>query len=170
MIKKLPTLVVAAACMLSSCHLHKNHTAAAPAAAAAGQPALLSGRMYIADTIKAGDPVLLKMTVYNTAGTKQQFCKWHTPFEPLMSQYLEIKKEDGTVVLYHGPMAKRVMPPPADSYLSISPQDSLSAGVDLLKAYAIGSPGKYTITYTGGHMSGIAVTESVSFVYGAQNR
>lgn len=121
--------------------------------------------MQISKSIAAGDSVLLKFTVHNPENSAQQFCKWHTPFEPLMSKYLEIKDETGTEADYRGPMAKRIMPPPASSYIKVNPGDSLSTTVNLLKGFAIIKPGKYTVTYVGQNMSGLFSDQSVSFEY-----
>ena len=121
--------------------------------------------MKIKDAIKTGDSLKLKFTVYNTADSVQHFCKWHTPFEPLMSKYLDVKSENGDEVSYKGPMAKRMMPPPASSYMAVNPKDSTATTVDLLKAYDITKPAKYTITYVGQNMSGLIVKDSISFVY-----
>ena len=128
-------------------------------------PKTLFATLRIKSSIKAGDSVKLKFTVYNPTDSVKQFCKWHTPFEPLMSKYLEIKNEEGEEMAYQGPMAKRVMPPPLDSYIKINAKDSIQASVDIIKAYAITQPGKYTITYVGQNMSNVVVNESVSFVY-----
>ncbi|MES2265911.1 MAG: protease [Bacteroidota bacterium] len=125
----------------------------------------LTAEMAIKDTIKAGDSVLLKFTVKNNKADTARFCKWHTPFEPLMSKYLDITDENGTEVSYKGAMAKRIMPPPADSYITLKANESLSATADLLKAYAIDKPAKYTITYNSTGISGLTVKKSVSFVY-----
>ncbi len=125
----------------------------------------LFATMQIKDTIKAGDAARLKFTVYNPADSVQQFCKWHTPFEPLLSKYLEVKNESGEEAAYLGAMARRVMPPPANSYIKVNAKDSLFTDVDLLKAYQITKPAKYTITYIGQNMSGVEVKQSVSFVY-----
>ena len=121
--------------------------------------------MQIKDTIKVGDSVLLKFTVHNPADSVLQFCKWHTPFEPLLSKYLEVKNGTGTEADYRGAMAKRIMPPPASSYIKVNPKDSLTATTDLLKAFAITTPGNYTITYVGQNMSGLVSNQTVSFVY-----
>lgn len=121
--------------------------------------------MQIKDTIKLGEPVQLNFTVYNQADSVQQFCKWHTPFEPLMSKYLEVKDANGTEVSYQGAMAKRMMPPPLSSYLKVNPKDSMTINVDLLKAYAISKPSTYSIKYVGENMSGVAAKDSVTFVY-----
>ena len=125
----------------------------------------LFAEMQIENTIKIGRPVILKFTVYNPSGSTQQFCKWHTPFEPLMSKYLEIKDENGVEMMYRGAMAKRIMPPPESSYIKVSKNDSISATVDLLKAFEITNPSTYTITYTGQDMSGVIVKKSTAFIY-----
>jgi hypothetical protein len=125
----------------------------------------LSAELAIKDTIKMGDSVLLKFTVKNNSADTARFCKWHTPFEPLISKYLDIKDESGTEANYKGAMAKRIMPPPASAYTTLNANDSLSVKVDLLKGYAIDKPAKYTITYNGTSMSGLPVQKSVSFVY-----
>ena len=112
-----------------------------------------------------GDSVLLKFTVNNNTKGALRFCKWHTPFEPLMSKYLDVKNDKGEEAPYQGAMAKRMMPPPESSYLTLQPKDSISANVDLLKGYAITKPGKYTVVYNSHNMSGLMVKDSVSFVY-----
>lgn len=125
----------------------------------------LFAKMTMKDTIKAGELVELKFTVYNNADTTQRFCKWHTPFEPFISKYLDIKSDSGEEINYKGAMAKRIMPPPADSYLSVNPKDSVANTVDLLKGYDIAKPARYTIKYVGQDMSGLTVQDSISFIY-----
>lgn len=125
----------------------------------------LTAVMSMPGTIKLGDSVLLNFSVKNNTDSLKRFCKWHTPFEPLMSKYLDVKNDKGEEMAYQGAMAKRMMPPPESSYLSLKPQDSVSAKADLIKAYAIKAPGKYTVTYVGENMSGLKVNDSISFVY-----
>ncbi|WP_170309712.1 protease [Mucilaginibacter xinganensis] len=156
---------------ISACSVKTRNNQSTDSTANAGTPLVEKGlfaKMKIKDTIKAGDSVLLKFTVYNPADSAQQFCKWHTPFEPLMSKYLDVKSESGEEADYRGAMAKRIMPPPASSYIKVKGKDSLSANVDLLKAFAIIKPARYTITYNSQSMSGLRVTDSVSFVYKAK--
>jgi len=121
--------------------------------------------LKIKNTIKAGDSVLLNFTVYNHTGSVQKFLKWQTPFEPLMSKYLDIKNEKGEEVLYKGPMAKRMMPPPASAYISINPNDSLSVKVNVLQGYSLSRSGGYIIFYNGGDMSGLKVAHEAHFYY-----
>jgi hypothetical protein len=113
-----------------------------------------------------GEPIEMRFTVYNDADSVQQFCKWHTPFEPLLSKYLDITDQSGEDILYKGAMAKRIMPPPADSYIKVQPKDSLSIVVDILKGYSISKSSIYKVKYNSQNMSGLMVKDSVSFSYG----
>jgi hypothetical protein len=159
--------------VLSSCGINNNSThsntdlkdSSATEAADNTTEKGLFAKMSVKDTIKTGELVDLKFTVYNNADTTQHFCKWHTPFEPFISKYLDIKSESGEEIDYKGAMAKRVMPPPADSYLPVNSKDSVSITVDLLKGYNITKPSKYTIKYVGQNMSGLIVQDSISFIY-----
>jgi hypothetical protein len=159
----------AAMATLSACSVANKSTNSADTATVAKTDSVqapakfLTAEMQIKDTIKVGEPVLLKFTVYNRTDSALQFCKWHTPFEPLLSKYLDVLDEKGEEANYKGAMAKRMMPPPASSYITV--KDSLSETVDLLKAFDIKTPAKYTITYVGQNMSGLVVQKTVSFVY-----
>jgi hypothetical protein len=169
--KNIQFMLCAAMLAISACSVKtRNNTSADSTAskdpAVAAVPAKgLYVKMKIKDSIKAGDSVLLKFTVYNPADTAQQFCKWHTPFEPLMSKYLDVKSDAGEEADYKGAMAKRIMPPPASSYIKLKGKDSLAATVDLLKAFNITKAAKYTITYNAQNISGLLVADSVTFVY-----
>jgi len=164
-------MLFAAMFALSACSVNTNKTSSVKSDSTIQETsvkAIVQGviaELSIKDTIKTGDSVLLKFTVRNLADTAQQFCKWHTPFEPLMSKYLEIVNEAVVEADYKGAMAKRIMPPPASSYIKLNSKDTLSANVDLLKGFAITKPGKYTVTYVGQNMSGLVVNKSISFVY-----
>ncbi|MGY4538252.1 hypothetical protein ACVW0P_002672 [Mucilaginibacter sp. UYNi724] len=155
---------------LSSCGTRTgNQSARADSALSVADTAAIKkalvAEMTIKDTIKMGDSVLLKFTVKNSNTDTVTFCKWHTPFEPWIAKYLDIKDETGAEVNYKGAMAKRIMPPPATAYITLQANDSISANADLLKGYAIDKPGKYTITYNSTGISGLTVSKSVTFVY-----
>ena len=57
------------------------------------------------------------------------------------------------------------MPPPESSYITVSAKDSTVVTLNLLKAYAVTKPGKYTINYIGGNISGLTVKDSLTFEY-----
>lgn len=126
----------------------------------------ISGKLISPKAAKLGDPINIKFTVYNNADTASKFCKWHTPFERLMSKYLDVTATDGSEADYKGPMAKRIMPPPADSYTSLKPGDSTSVDFNLLDAYSISKVGTYTIKYNSSAISGIVVKDSIQITIG----
>ncbi len=121
--------------------------------------------MRIADTVRMGDSEMLKFAVYNGTDTAARFLKWQTPFEPLLSKYLDVKNTDGEEAQYVGAMAKRVMPPPADAYITIAPGDSLVTKFNLIQGYALTKAGTYTIHYNSEGMNGLKVDKDVSFIY-----
>ncbi|WDF56696.1 protease [Mucilaginibacter sp. KACC 22063] len=106
------------------------------------------------------DSVPVTFTVYNKMDTVGRFLKWETPFEPLLGKYLSVTDDAGTEANYKGPMAKRVMPPPADSYISVQPHDSMSVTFNLKKGYDI-KPGKYQVKYNASGMSGLKATNQI---------
>ena len=125
----------------------------------------LEAKISIKPVIESLDSLQLLFTVYNRTKEPQKFCKWHTPFERTMSKYLDIKNENGIEAAYTGAMAKRIMPPPADSYIEVLPGDSLQIKADIFKDYSIVESGKYTISYNSEQISGLVVKDSVSFIY-----
>ncbi|MFC4210386.1 protease [Pedobacter lithocola] len=121
----------------------------------------ITGKMTLLGEAKLGQPINIKFSVYNNTDTVAKFCKWHTPFEKLMSKYLDVAMEDHVDVFYTGPMAKRVMPPPADSYTILKKGDSTSTNFDLNEGHAITKAGSYTLKYNATTISGIVVTDSL---------
>lgn len=111
-------------------------------------------RLSTAGQPVSADSVMLSFVIHNYSDTVQRFCKWNTPFEPLLGKYLSVVDEAGTEAEYRGAMARRVMPPPAESYIEVNPHDSVSASFNLAKGYAI-EPGSYTIKYIASGLSGL---------------
>ena len=165
--KKIAFLPLALVLLLAAaCSMQTDSTKATANAQAQPADTALLATISMKESIKPGDSVLLNFTVYNHTDSTKQFLKWQTPFEPLLSKYLDIKNEQGEEVAYKGPMAKRIMPPPASAYISLAPNDSLKATVDILKGYDLTKPGKYTVTYTSENISGLKVKQQVAFIYG----
>lgn len=167
--KNINLIIPAAMLVLASCSQAVNSSSQNNQADSLAQNASnrdsLSATMQIQPVIKANAPVTLTFTVKNESDSPKTFCKWHTPFEPFISKYLDIKDMDGNEIAYKGAMAKRVMPPPADSYITVKTNDSTSVSVDLLKGYDI-LPGKsYTVNYVGSGLSGLKVNQPVTFRY-----
>jgi len=125
----------------------------------------LTAVMKIKSTINSGEPVLFGFDVQNPTTKPLRFLKWYTPFEAPMSKFLDITNAQGEEVAYKGPMAKRVMPPPADSYLEIKAGGKSFAEIDLLKVYDLKPGQQYTISYNSASVSGLKVSQQVSFRY-----
>ena len=166
--KNIPLVFSAALLVLSACSSTKqndsdaaNKTDTIATVDTANQQ--LTARMAINPVINATDSAILTFTVYNNTTKSLTFCKWHTPFEPPMSKYLDIISENGIEANYQGAMAKRVMPPPVDSYVEVKAGDSLKTTVDIRKSYLLDQPGRYSIKYNSEAMSGLSVKDSVSF-------
>ena len=100
------------------------------------------------------DSIQLSFTVINNADTAQRFCKWETPFEPRLGKYFEIKDNQGNEPEFKGAMARRVMPPPAETYITVQAHDSLLTLFNLAEKYTV-QPGTYSIKYSGGGVSGL---------------
>lgn len=169
--KNIPLILSIAILLLAACGSTKQNGESASEnntdtiAAADTTSKLLTASMRIKPVIEAGDSVMLTFTVYNQTAKDQIFCKWHTPFEPPMSKYLNVTDEGGNEAPYLGAMAKRIMPPPASSYLTVEAGDSLSVTVNLQKSYQLDQPGTYSLKYNSEGISGLSAEELVSFQY-----
>ncbi|KAA2242990.1 protease [Chitinophaga agrisoli] len=125
--------------------------------------AVLETTMSVKSPIKGDGPIMLKFSVANPTDNPVRFCKWHTPFENFMASYLDITDSKGEAVQYRGAMAKRIMPPPADAYIVVSPKGSVEHEIDLRKGYGITAPGKYKVVYQASGMSGLTKVNELTF-------
>jgi hypothetical protein len=168
--KNIPLLLSAGLLLLASCGTNKEQSNGTTSTADTINKTdtvantQMTARMSMKPVIKAGDSLELRFTVYNLSDKTQSFCKWHTPFEPPMSKYLDIKDDQGVEARYQGAMAKRIMPPPADSYIEVKPGDSLSVKVNISKIYALDKPGTYSVRYNAQEISGLVVKDSITFI------
>jgi hypothetical protein len=169
--KNILLMLSAAMTILTSCSSSKQQSASSSktdtlAIADTTVNQILTARMVIKPMIQPSDSIALHFTVYNTGAKAQTFCKWHTPFEAPMSKYLDITDEQGNEAQYQGAMAKRIMPPPASSYITVRAGDSLTVTADLRKSYKIDKAGKYTVRFNAQEISGLSVKDSITFEYG----
>ncbi|RZL50332.1 MAG: protease [Pedobacter sp.] len=155
----LPALLVVAVAACSPTTQNKTEVTTADTVKNQVDTALIT-KISVPASARLGSPIELTFTVYNPTDSIKTFSKWHTPFEPLMSKYLDVTASDGVEAAYKGPMAKRIMPPPADAYLTIKPKDSLTVKVDLTQAYDF-KQGDYTIRYNSASISGLTITDSL---------
>lgn len=107
------------------------------------------------------DSLIINFTVTNPTKDTLKFTAYHTPFEGMISKFLTVKDADGNEASYLGPMAKRMMPPPADTYHTLAPGQSESVRFDLKKGYKIEKAGTYTIQYNGELISGVANGQAI---------
>ncbi len=97
-------------------------------------------------TVKAGQPVTARFQLTNRTGRPLYVLKWRTPLEGrLLGNDFEITR-DGTTLAYQGPMAKRGNPG-AESYVTLTPGESVEATVELSLAYDFSQPGRYRIAF-----------------------
>ena len=116
----------------------------------------------IADTLHLQDSLMIRFTVTNPTNDTLQFTQYHTPFEGFISNFLTVTDSQGSEISYIGPMAKRVMPPPADTYHTLTPKQSEQVTFDLKKGYKIENPGTYTLQYNAENISGVANGEPLT--------
>ena len=107
------------------------------------------------ETLRLQDSLPINFKVTNPSVSTLKFTTYHTPFEGLKSKFLIVKDSDGNEVPYQGPMVKRVMPPPADTYRELKAGDSQSVTFDLKKVYKIEKAGTYTLQYNAEAISGV---------------
>ena len=117
--------------------------------------ALVASLQAVSEAPSLKDSLIIRFTVTNPTPDSLKFTTYHTPFEGLISKFLTVKDSAGKEVSYQGPMAKRVMPPPAETYRTLGPGESKGTTFDLKKCYKIDHPGTYTLQYNAERISGI---------------
>lgn len=95
--------------------------------------------------VHAQGPLTVQVTFTNTSGEDLAILKWHTPLEGIRSNMFQIER-DGVLVRYLGILVKRGAPT-AEEVVVLPKGGSISATVDLFKAYAIFEPGDYTVQF-----------------------
>lgn len=160
MIRQLSILILIAATAFTGCRNQKPVSTADVAQQRAPDSEIVSNRTPLKTRLGSAantftkDSVMLSFTVINESDTVQRFCKWETPFEPGIGKYMDLTDARGTEPPFIGAMARRVMPPPPESYITIPPHDSIRTVFNLADNYSI-EPGQYTVKYSGGGISGL---------------
>lgn len=99
--------------------------------------------LEIAQTTPVGVPVVLTQTLTNTTNHSIEVLQYHTPFEGILGDIFELKFGVDTLT-YRGPMVKR-LPPGDEDWLKVEAGDSLTAFVDIAKAWDLDQAGEYQL-------------------------
>ena len=122
------------------------------------------------DSYTLNGPIMVGFTVTNPTDDTLKFTQYHTPFEGMMSKFLTVKDSAGEEVSYIGAMARRIVPPPANTYHSIAPGQTKSVTFDLKKGYKLEKTGAYTLQYQGDNISGVASGEPITILVGSDGQ
>lgn len=167
MIRQFSLIICLTAALFAGCQNQKSVTSANDVKQNNSDSHALETHLRMVGNNFTADSVQLSFTVVNNADTAQRFCKWETPFEPFLGKYMEIVDDKGNEAQFTGPMARRVMPPPAESYIEVPPHNSVSTNFNLAKNYSI-KPGQYTVKYTGGGISGLQTGNEIKISVNGQ--
>ena len=118
----------------------------------------LEATIEVPATLSSGEAVNLRFTLANNTDTSLYVLKWYTPLEGIAGEIFRVER-DGQTIPYQGMLAKRAAPSPAD-YVLLEPGESVSAEVDLARAYDFSSAGEYTIEFVSPSISHVARTEA----------
>jgi len=165
MLRQLSTILTVAAFFAAGCQTQKTGTATQQdTIPASTDTARLQTRLSMPPAAASADSVMLTFTVINPSNQPQRFCKWETPFDRL-GKYLDIQNAQGTEASFKGAMARRVMPPPAEAYITVPAHDSTTTTTNLARNYTL-QPGAYTVKYVGGGVSGLNAGNEVRVAIG----
>lgn len=161
MLRQLSTILTLAALFAAGCQTQKNTTTAIQdSIPASTDTAKLQTRLGVLLPAISADSVMLTFTVINHSNQPKRFCRWETPFDHL-GKYFDIADAQGTEAPFKGAMARRMMPPPAEAYLTVAAHDSTQTTINLSRNYTL-QPGNYTVKYVGGGVSGLDAGNEVS--------
>ena len=160
MIRLISILILIAAATVTGCQNQQSDSSTNEVKQTNVKLGKLETRLGTAAEAFTKDSVLLSFTVMNDGDTVQRFCKWETPFEPHLGKYFEVIDGQGVEATFTGAMARRVMPPPAESFIEVPPHDSVRVMFNLAKKYSI-TNGQYTVKYSGGGVSGLEAGNAI---------
>ena len=107
------------------------------------------------DTFSITEEVILKFEVINGSEEDLTFCKFQTPFEGFMAEFMLIKNiETGKELIYQGPQVKRSKPGKKDD-LKIEAKGSKDCEVTLLEVYEFEKKGEYSIQFIGSEINSL---------------
>ena len=109
---------------------------------------LLDCTLEVDEITPAGGPVNLVFELHNASDRPLYVLTWYTPLEGMTGELLSVT-QDGTQLPYEGALVKRG-DPTRDEYVRIGPGETVSADVDLSRAYDLSTPGSYQVEFTVG--------------------
>ncbi len=93
------------------------------------------------------DAVIIQTTFTNTSNHSIKLLKWNTPLEgKFYANMFTVKQENGKPVAYLGKLVKR-RPATESDYITLKAKQRIVASLDLSKAYAMSTVGRYTAQY-----------------------
>jgi hypothetical protein len=118
----------------------------------------LEAELQVPASLPNGDVVKLNFSLANHSDRPVYLLKWFTPLEGIGGDIFRVRR-DGQLVPYQGILASRSDPAP-DAYVFLEAGETVSAEVDLAKAYDFSQDGTYTITFISPRISYLAETEA----------
>ncbi|MEO6409189.1 MAG: hypothetical protein ABIO45_10620 [Burkholderiaceae bacterium] len=97
----------------------------------------------VAESGRAGAPVVLHFTLVNRGRQTVQVLEWGTPFEGWLAPFVDLLR-DGTALQYAGASVKRG-DPGREEYLTLAPGARRKVGVDLAEAFDLRRAGSYLL-------------------------
>ena len=94
-------------------------------------------------TYSPNEPIDIEFTLQNLSGSPQRILKWYTPLDGFTGNFLTVC-HNGQPVKYDGAFFKRGNPLPED-FLTLEPDKSCFAALDLSEAYNTRNAGVYTV-------------------------
>jgi hypothetical protein len=98
-------------------------------------------------TYQTNKPAVVEYIFTNNTKKTLYVLDWNSPLEGFKNKIFQAYR-DGKALEYNGPMVKRGNPA-KDNYKEIKPGNSISAKLDLAKAYDLTQAGKYRFEYPG---------------------
>jgi len=118
----------------------------------------LEAVLAIPQTVRAGEAVSLTFTLVNHGRDPLYVLTWYTPLEGIAGEIFQVER-DGRPLPYEGILAMRGDPGP-ESYVLLPPGGSVTATVDLARAFDFSQPGAYTVTFLSPRISHVARAET----------
>jgi hypothetical protein len=99
------------------------------------------------EAFTVGEAAQVTFTLKNPTDKAWKILTWYSPLEGIEANLFQVTRE-GEEVEYLGRLLKRGNPP-ASAYLTLGPKSSTAVRLNLAKAYDLGKPGEYTVSFDG---------------------